>query len=169
MSAKQVAKDAATKAGKDTWDWIKHYRWPVVFACAGVVGVFSGSLVDEFKRLEIVTPAGFISGAWAVILWVVERASKRTGTEVSHKIDTVAPKLADEVVERIFEKVGGIKYLAREAKREAEEAHQALKVRAEIVDGRLNAHEAKHAEHDRKFNHVSATLAELKPGFGMPR
>jgi hypothetical protein len=132
-----------------------------------------GLSYDDLAKLQA-TGAG--SAIWGLVLWLVERSSKRTGAEVSQKLDSVAPQVADKVAERIWEQIGGVQLVtnqtaaavmqlsnglatseSKQDKRHAEN-HQQI---AEIIETQ--------EEHGIALEHTMEAVASLKEGWQKPQ
>jgi hypothetical protein len=87
---------------RHSWNWIKHYRWPVL--CVTFGGLMA-ALGLKFEDLEKLKTTGTGSAIWGVVLWLVERSSSRTGAEVSRKIDTATPQVAGQVADQVADRI----------------------------------------------------------------
>ena len=163
----------AQEAAQGSWTWLKHYRWAVLWVAIGGCMAFVGLSYDDLAKLQA-TGAG--SAVWGFVLWLVERSSKRTGAEVSQKLDSVAPAVAKDVADRIWEQLGSVQQVtnqtatavmqlsnglatseAKQDKRHAEN-HQQI---AEIIETQ--------EQQGIALEHTMEAVASLKEGWQKPQ
>lgn len=103
----------AQEAAKESWSWIKHYRWAVGFVGIGAIGLVVGSSYEDLNKAGF-TLSGAGSAIWGAILWIVERSAKRTTAEVGTKIETAVPAVASQVADRIWEQLGSVQQVVNQ-------------------------------------------------------
>lgn len=84
----------AQEAASASWKSLKHYRWAALCVAAGAGMAGLGLSFDDLAKLKDTGTWSMLSG---VGMWLLERASKRTGAEVSDKMGAQQRKQLDSV------------------------------------------------------------------------
>ena len=164
----------AQEAAKGSLDWLKHYRWAVLWVAIGGCMAFVGLSYDDLAKLQA-TGAG--SAIWGFVLWLVERSSKRTGAEVSQKLDSVVPDVAehvsrgvaDEVVERIFTKFGGLEQTIKDSDKRRDQMHAENKNDSRMIGAEVHQIKEQLDDHAGAIVYIGDHLAKSDGSFKLPQ